>query len=226
MSFRWPRYPMTLWNPGNITITKTSILSHLVTLQHAVLRSTCPAHGTLLYLIIGTMLGEYYGLLKYLLCSFLQSCYFTLSSNMSIVMSFQDKSKPSKKPARSRQQAEQELLISLLPAGCLLGLLFRPEDGGNLFLRNIGSVSQDSTAVLQKMELFIATAVRTSNPKYRYSLRNYILDGTNMGPTPCRISELCLNYIHVCCTNMAMVRIRCAHTCTYTFNFYLRWRTV
>jgi hypothetical protein len=41
-------------------------------------------------------------------------------------------SKPSKKQASRRQQSE------LLLAGFLLHLLFDPEDGGDVFLRNIG----------------------------------------------------------------------------------------
>jgi hypothetical protein len=31
--------------------------------------------------------------------------------------------------------------------GFLLGLLFYPEDGGNMFLRNVGSLSPDYTAL-------------------------------------------------------------------------------
>jgi hypothetical protein len=44
------------------------------------------------------------------------------------------KSKPSKKVARSWQQAESVLALGLVLAGSLLGLLFDPEDGVGMFL--------------------------------------------------------------------------------------------
>jgi hypothetical protein len=43
--------------------------------------------------------------------------------------SWMKKSKPSKKPAGRRQSSA----FCLLHAGLLLGLLFDPEDGGNMF---------------------------------------------------------------------------------------------
>jgi hypothetical protein len=42
------------------------------------------------------------------------------------------KSKPSKKPKRSRNQTE----YSTGPAGFSFGLLFDPEDGGSMFLQH------------------------------------------------------------------------------------------
>jgi hypothetical protein len=54
-------------------------------------------------------------------------------------------SKPSKKPARSRKQ---------------LGLLFNPEDGGDMLLSNVDWLTTDYTALHPRsLELFIATAV-------------------------------------------------------------------
>jgi hypothetical protein len=48
----------------------------------------------------------------------------------------------------------------------LLGLFFDPEDGGNMFLRKLGGLSTDYTALYsQKTGFFMATAVRTSNPE-------------------------------------------------------------
>jgi hypothetical protein len=53
----------------------------------------------------------------------------------------------------------------LLHAGFLLDLLFALEDGGNMFLRKICCLSTYCTHVIsQKTELFITTAVKTSNP--------------------------------------------------------------
>jgi hypothetical protein len=47
------------------------------------------------------------------------------------------KGKLSKKPPQSRQQAEQISACCLLHAGFLLGLLLNPEDGTDMFLRNV-----------------------------------------------------------------------------------------
>jgi hypothetical protein len=46
-------------------------------------------------------------------------------------------------------------------AGLLLGLFFGPEDGANIFLRNVGWFSMYHTA---KIELSTMIAVRISNP--------------------------------------------------------------
>jgi hypothetical protein len=43
----------------------------------------------------------------------------------------------------------------------LLGVFLDPEDGGDMFLRNVGGLSTDYTALCPT-----ATAVRTSNPAY------------------------------------------------------------
>jgi hypothetical protein len=59
------------------------------------------------------------------------------------------KSKPSKKPARSKQQA--------------VGLLFDPEDGGNIFFQNVGLLTRLHDLIPQKTEHFIVTAGRTLN---------------------------------------------------------------
>jgi hypothetical protein len=42
----------------------------------------------------------------------------------------------------------------------LLGLFFDPEDGGNMFFRNVCLFSTDYTALYLGRELFITTAVR------------------------------------------------------------------
>jgi hypothetical protein len=39
-----------------------------------------------------------------------------------------------------------------------------PEDGGDMFLRNVGCVSTDYTASHPRIILFITTVVKTSNP--------------------------------------------------------------
>jgi hypothetical protein len=51
-------------------------------------------------------------------------------------------------------------------AGFLFCLIFDLEDGGDMFLRNISSLSTDYTALTcKKTVVFITTAVITSNPK-------------------------------------------------------------
>jgi hypothetical protein len=53
----------------------------------------------------------------------------------------------------------------LLHAGLVLGLFFHHEEGGYKFLRNVGCFFNGLHGViLQKVELFVTTAVRTSNP--------------------------------------------------------------
>jgi hypothetical protein len=52
---------------------------------------------------------------------------------------------------------------SALHAGLLLCLLFNPEDGGILFLTRLYDI------LSKRIELFIVTAVRTSNPKYFFT---------------------------------------------------------
>jgi hypothetical protein len=56
----------------------------------------------------------------------------------------------------------------LLQAGFFLGLFFDPEDGGYMFLLNVGCLSTDFTAlfIFQKIEQSITTPVRTSNSAY------------------------------------------------------------
>jgi hypothetical protein len=57
------------------------------------------------------------------------------------------------------------LLATCFHAGFLLGLFFDSEDGGDMFLRNIGYLSTGLHGVISlKLELFISTAVRTSGP--------------------------------------------------------------
>jgi hypothetical protein len=46
-----------------------------------------------------------------------------------------------------------------------LGLLFDTEDGGDMFLRNVG-VSEMHGFTYQKIELSTVTAMRTSNPTH------------------------------------------------------------
>jgi hypothetical protein len=53
----------------------------------------------------------------------------------------------------------------LLYAGFLLGLLFDPDDGNDMFLRNVGSLPMDYIKS-QKIKFFITTAVRTSIPTF------------------------------------------------------------
>jgi hypothetical protein len=55
--------------------------------------------------------------------------------------------------------------ICLLSAHISLGLNINPEVVGYIFLRNVCRLSADYTVIIsQYIELFITTAVRTSNP--------------------------------------------------------------
>jgi hypothetical protein len=68
-----------------------------------------------------------------------------------------------------KQVGSRALQVSaayLLHAGSLLGLFFDAEDGSEMFLRKVGWFSTDYTAFIQKKELFITAAVKTSNPAY------------------------------------------------------------
>jgi hypothetical protein len=77
----------------------------------------------------------------------------------------QDRKKPSKKPAWSREQADVELLH---------GLFFDPEYGGHKFLRNV-SWRPVVYVALYVTRLFITTAARTSNPTSYLFLLNFFL---------------------------------------------------
>jgi hypothetical protein len=52
----------------------------------------------------------------------------------------------------------------------LFDLFFDPEDGGDIFLRNIRPSSNDKSLQTQKTALFIVTAVRASNPALKLFL--------------------------------------------------------
>jgi hypothetical protein len=70
------------------------------------------------------------------------------------------KNKPSKKQRESRA-----MCATCSHSGFLLGLLFDPEDGGDIFLRNVGLISTDYTALYPRRQVCsMTTAVRTSNP--------------------------------------------------------------
>jgi hypothetical protein len=63
------------------------------------------------------------------------------------------KNKPSNKPAWSKLQAKPTNYY-LLHAGFLSGLLFDPEDGGDIFLRNVGWLSTDYMALYPRRQNF------------------------------------------------------------------------
>jgi hypothetical protein len=52
----------------------------------------------------------------------------------------------------------------LLLVGCLLGLLFNPEDGGNMFLKNAIELLSYYTAAHSIIVVFILTGLSTSDP--------------------------------------------------------------
>jgi hypothetical protein len=57
-------------------------------------------------------------------------------------------------------------------AGLCWTYFLDPEDGGDMFLRNVGWNSTDY-AIFQKKTLFITIAVKTSNPRQWSSFRNF-----------------------------------------------------
>jgi hypothetical protein len=61
-------------------------------------------------------------------------------------------------------RAKAELLATCFHADFLRALFFEPEDGGDVFPRNVGSLLTGYTALSQNIELFITVAVITSNP--------------------------------------------------------------
>jgi hypothetical protein len=50
----------------------------------------------------------------------------------------------------------------MLHPGFLLGLFFDPEEGSDIFLRNVGRLSTDYTALYPVTEIFLTTALRNS----------------------------------------------------------------
>jgi hypothetical protein len=68
------------------------------------------------------------------------------------------------KKARGKENNKQSSVYCLFIAGFLLGLLFNLEDGGGMFLWNVGELVLNCVALtIQKIVLFIVTAVQTSN---------------------------------------------------------------
>jgi hypothetical protein len=57
--------------------------------------------------------------------------------------------------------SQPNLACYLLHVGILIGLFIDPEDGGDIFLRNVGRFSTNYTALYRKIVFFIVTAVRT-----------------------------------------------------------------
>jgi hypothetical protein len=53
---------------------------------------------------------------------------------------------------------------SRLSINFLLGSFLDPEDGGDMFLRNVSCLSTDYTALCPRRHIFITTAVGTSDP--------------------------------------------------------------
>jgi hypothetical protein len=60
----------------------------------------------------------------------------------------------------SKRQAHRSLLPA--SAGFFLGLFFDPEDEGNMFLRNVGTVSPDYTALQARIPYSSQSSLRES----------------------------------------------------------------
>jgi hypothetical protein len=84
----------------------------------------------------------------------------------------------SKSRARAQRESkwQTESVISF-HVRFLLGLIFGPEDGGDMLLTNVGRLSTDYThgVISQKIELFMSTAVRTSSPESLFLGLNIIV---------------------------------------------------
>jgi hypothetical protein len=78
------------------------------------------------------------------------------------------------RPCRWRRHISlKRLFASCFHAGLFLGLFFNPGDRGDMFLWNIGRLSMG--VISQKIELFIITAVRTSNPtQFTFTCHPYV----------------------------------------------------
>jgi hypothetical protein len=68
--------------------------------------------------------------------------------------------------SKNKPNKESAVLATCFHAGFLLVFFFEPEDGGDIFLRNVDELTFNGLhgVISQKIELFIPTAVRTSNP--------------------------------------------------------------
>jgi hypothetical protein len=64
---------------------------------------------------------------------------------------------------RDIQGCEQALLATCLHAGFFLSLFFDPEDGGDMLLQSVLTFGGLFSVISQNTELFITTAMRTSN---------------------------------------------------------------
>jgi hypothetical protein len=106
-----------------------------------------------------------------------------------------------------------------LHGGFLRGLLFDPEDGSDMFLQNVSWLWLDYTCVIsQKLELFITTVMRISNPSLRFvnvyrGLRSsvlHIFSAFFVLPHVCSMLKICVlkGSIHdqSCCATLRVVQ--------------------
>jgi hypothetical protein len=61
-------------------------------------------------------------------------------------------------------KTEPSCACFLLQAGFLLGLLLDPEDGEDILPKYLVTFTELHAVIFQKIERFVATALRTSNP--------------------------------------------------------------
>jgi hypothetical protein len=67
------------------------------------------------------------------------------------------------------------------------GLFFEPEVGGSVLLRNVGLLPADHTALHPRREVFITTAVRTSNPTFKIIILSVVLHQCETYPDVSRV---------------------------------------
>jgi hypothetical protein len=94
----------------------------------------------------------------------------------------------------------QHQAYCLLPDGFFFGSFFDREDGGGTFLWNIFNGLHDIKNMSQRRELFISTAVRTSNPpSYNSAIQHNLLSWKLSSSESPRTSPLYASILYSLC---------------------------
>jgi hypothetical protein len=93
-----------------------------------------------------------------------------------------------------RLHLQSSSTLCLFHAGLLLGLLFNAEDGGDMFLRNIGWLSTNYNGIIsQKTELFTIITLGTTNPTKITPVSSLFGYGLYLGWPADRVTGSCGN---------------------------------